>query len=138
MKHKLFLDTNIILDLLTQRAPHFAESLQLFLYIQEGRAVAYASTMSFATLFYILRKAHAKSEAIKLLQKLHTLVKGLPTSDHVIERALSSDFKDFEDAVQYYTASEHKVDVIITRNKKDYPRFDLPVLTAAEFLAQHV
>jgi predicted nucleic acid-binding protein len=62
------------------------------------------------------------------------LVEVLPLDDKVLELALVSDFKDFEDAIQYHTALENDIDIIITRNKKDFKNSKIPVLTAKEYL----
>jgi len=66
--------------------------------------------------------------------KFKTLVEVLPFDDKILELALASDFNDFEDAIQYYTALDNKIDIIITRNKKDFKKSILPVLTAKEYL----
>ncbi len=54
--------------------------------------------------------------------------------EKIIDLSLASDFKDFEDAVQYYAAVQAKAECIITRDKNDYNKGRLPVLTAEEFL----
>ena len=58
----------------------------------------------------------------------------MPTDDKIIDLALASDFKDFEDAMQYYTALENGLDIVITRNKRDFKNINLPILTAQEYL----
>ncbi len=62
------------------------------------------------------------------------LVNVSPLDDKIVELVLVSDFKDFEDAIQYHTALENGIDVIITRNKKDFKNSKLPVMTAKEYL----
>ena len=73
-------------------------------------------------------------EARKAISKFKVLVEVLPIDDKILELSLVSDFSDFEDAIQYYTAIENEMDAIITRNKKDFKNINLPVLTAKEFL----
>ena len=70
----------------------------------------------------------------KTLITFKVLVSVLPLDDKAIELALGSDFKDFEDAIQYYTAIEQGIDIIITRNKKDFKNAKLPIMTAKEYL----
>ena len=77
---------------------------------------------------------HLKMDARKAISKFKVLVEVLPLDDKILELSLASDFTDFEDAVQYYTATEHGMDVIISRNKKDFKNISLPVLTAKEYL----
>ena len=62
------------------------------------------------------------------------MVEVLPTTDKIIDLALASDFNDFEDAIQFYTALESNLHVIITRNKKDFKNNLIPVFSAKEFL----
>ena len=56
-------------------------------------------------------------------------------SEMDIDKALLSDFDDFEDAVQYYAAIHDRSDVFVTRNKKDFKNATLPVMTPSEFIA---
>lgn len=70
----------------------------------------------------------------KTLIKLKVLVNVAPLDDKVLELASVSDFKDFEDAIQYHTALENGMDIIITRNKKDFKNSKLPIMTAKEYL----
>ena len=65
------------------------------------------------------------------------LVELLSLDDKITELALSDDnFPDFEDGLQYYSAIENQIEIIITRNKKDFKNSKIPVLTAKEFLAR--
>ncbi|HSU49602.1 MAG TPA: hypothetical protein VLJ41_03400, partial [Segetibacter sp.] len=73
-------------------------------------------------------------QAKKKLLKFKTLVSVLPVTDKVIELALSSDFNDFEDAIQYFTATESGIQILLTRNLKDYKSAEIPVMTAEQFL----
>ena len=132
---KLFVDADIILDLLTERQPYFAAAARLFMTFQAGEHQAYTSAIVFVNVHYLLRKALGKSRALTLLRRLKLLVTVVPTSDEAIAKLLSSDFNDYEDAVQYYSALEHHMDALVTRNKKDYKRAVLRVLDAEEVVA---
>ncbi len=86
---------------------------------------------------YILSKLTSVKTSREILRKFKVLVEILSLDDRIIELALSDDlFPDFEDGLQYYSAIEHSVDIIITRNKKDFKKSKLPVFTAKEYLAQ--
>ncbi len=135
MRH-VFIDTDIILDLLLERRPFFEASAGLFMELQAKRLTGSVSPLIFSNLSYILRKELSKEEALGALRKLRLLVGVLPIDSKVVDRALASSFTDFEDALQYYTASAHEVDAIITRNKKDFRRARLPVHTASEWLQE--
>ena len=131
---KLFIDSDIILDLLSQREPHYIHAARLFTLIDLNEVVAYTSPLVFANLHYILRKHTSNASALRNLRKLKTLVKILPLNERVIEQSLNSEFNDFEDAIQYFTAVNNGITLIITRNKVDYKRSKIDVLTAEEFL----
>lgn len=131
---KLLIDTNIIIDLLAKRKDFYQETQQLFTLADEKKISLYASSLTFANIHYVISKELSDDETRKVLMKLKLIVKILPLDEKTIELALSSDFKVFEDGVQYYTALENKLDIIITRNKKDFKTSKLPILTAKEYL----
>ncbi|MCI5150018.1 MAG: hypothetical protein D3916_11630 [Candidatus Electrothrix sp. MAN1_4] len=82
----------------------------------------------------ILNRHLGRKKAIQSLIKLKSLVKIVNCGDRVIELALSSDFKDFEDAIQYYTALENNIDILITRNVKDYKTANITISTPLEYI----
>ncbi|MEW6654608.1 MAG: PIN domain-containing protein [Bacteroidota bacterium] len=131
---KLFVDSDIILDLLAEREPHYIHAARLFTLINQNKMIAYTSPLIFANLHYLLKKQTTNSVALKSLRKLKTLINILPIDERVIEQSLNSEFTDFEDAIQYYTAVNNSITLIITRNKIDYKRSKIDVLTAEEFL----
>ncbi len=131
---KLFVDSDIILDLLAQREPHYIHAARLFTLIDQNEVVAYTSPLIFANLHYLLKKQTSNLSALKSLRKLKTLINILLIDEKVIEQSLNSEFNDFEDAIQYFTAVNNGITLIITRNKTDYKRSKIDVLTAEEFL----
>ena len=74
-----------------------------------------------------------KKDAVKTLKELNNIVKILPTTDKAMNKAFNCKLKDFEDSIQYETCKEHDIDIIITRNIKDYKRGNIKILTASEF-----
>jgi len=134
MKEKIFVDTDIVLDLLAKREPHYIYSAELFSLADQQEISAYVSSLTFANLFYIIRKYTSRKESIKTLSKLKILVNILPVDERIISLALASDFEDFEDAIQYYAAVENNLEIILTRNIKDYKKAEITVITAEEYL----
>jgi len=132
MTRRVFVDANVILDLLLAREPFFDATAELFVLFQEGRMEGFTSPVVFANLFYILRQAMSAREAFIALRKLRLLLGVVPVGEAVIDRALASSFADFEDAVQYYAAVAQKLDAVVTRNKKDFKPAEIPILDAAE------
>lgn len=130
---RIFVDTNIILDLLERREQFFQEAQELFTLADKNEVKLYVSALTIANAHFLLFK-HLKMEARKVLTKFKVLVEVLPTTDKILDLALTSNQKDFEDAIQYFTAIEHDMDIIITRNKKDFKNLNLPILTAKEFI----
>lgn len=132
MSRRVFVDTDVILDLLLAREPFFPAAAALFLLIQDGEIEGYTSPVVFANLFYILRQGMSPPEALISLRKLRLLLGVLAVDEKTIDRGLASSFADFEDAIQYYTAVAHNLDAVVTRNKKDYKTAEIPFLDAAE------
>lgn len=131
---QLFVDTNIVLDLLAQRAEFFQEAQELFTRADMNKVELTISALTFANTHYILSKHLKLEETRKILNKFKVLVNVAPIDDKIIELALASDFKDFEDAIQYYSALESKAQIIITRNKKDFKYAKIPIMTAKEYI----
>jgi predicted nucleic acid-binding protein len=131
---KVFVDTDIILDLLAKRDPHYQYSAKLFSLADEDEIKVYVSSLSFSNLNYILSKQFTTVQARKKLLTFKTLVNVLSVSEKSVDLALNSDFNDFEDALQYFTALEFKISTLITRNLKDYKKADISVLTAEQYI----
>ena len=133
---RLLIDTNIVIDLLAKRESFYAEAAALFSLADKGKLTLTVSSLTFANINYILSKIKSEKEARIILRKFKVLVETLALDDKVTELALSDvNFSDFEDGLQYYSAIENQVAVIITRNKKDFKNAKLPVMTAKEYLA---
>jgi len=132
--NKVFVDTDVILDLLAQRIPHFHFSAMLFTFAEMKKLELYTTPLILANTFYILRKQLGNDEAKKHLRKLRILLHIIDSSESVIDKALNSDFADFEDAIQYYTALENKITLILTRNLRDYKKASVVVQTPEAFL----
>lgn len=130
---KVFVDTNIVLDLLEKREEFYKEAQELFTLADKKNVKLYVSALTLANVHYLLFK-HLKMESRKVLAKFKVLVEILAVDDKILDLALTSDLQDFKDAIQYYTAIENEMSIIITRNKKDFKNSDLPVLNAREFL----
>ena len=132
---KIFLDTNIILDLLAERHP-FYEPISKIVSLADRKEISlFTSPISFTTVEYVLSKFESKESALLKLQKFSILCQVAEANQETIDKSLFSLFSDFEDAVQYFSALQSNCDLILTRNKLDYKKSVLPVFTASEFLA---
>jgi predicted nucleic acid-binding protein len=130
----LYLDTNIVLDLLAERMPFYAEAAKLFSLADKKKLKLSISSLCLADVHYILSRQNPEIKVRKVLRKFKVLVNVLPLDDKITDLALNSDFKDFEDAIQYFTAIENDQDLIITRNQHDFKESKIPVMTAGEFI----
>jgi predicted nucleic acid-binding protein len=133
---RILIDTNIVIDLLSRRKEFYDEAANLFSRADKNELVLTISSLTFANTNYILTKLKTAKEAREILRKFKFLVEILSLDDKITQLALSDDdFPDFEDGLQYYSAMENQIDLIITRNKKDFKNSNIPVFTAKEFLA---
>jgi predicted nucleic acid-binding protein len=128
-------DINDILDIFLKRAPHYAPAARLFSLIEEKKLQGYLSAESFSTM---LSKEVKRDKAMRVLEKLRIVFRVAAVDEKVIDLPLASTFKDFEDAVQYYSALHVRADCLITRSKADYRADRLPVMTPEEFLALEI
>ncbi len=131
---KIFIDTDIILDLLANRKSFYLPAAQVFSLADNGKLHIHVSSLTLATLYYLLSKDSGQEKAKKILFKFKSIVTVLPVDNKTIELALSSDFKDFEDGIQYFCAIKNKCSAILTRNIIDYKHSQIPVMTAESFL----
>lgn len=132
----VFVDTDIILDLLGNRQPFYKYAANLFSLADKGKIKLFVSSLSFSNLNYLLSKQYSTDQARKKLLKFKTLVNVLAVNDKIVELALSSDFKDFEDGLQYFTAIENGIKKLLTRNLKDFKTAEIIVMTAEQFLKE--
>ena len=132
--NKIFVDTDVILDLLARRIPHFHFSAVLFTFAEMKKLELYTTPLIIANTFYILRKQLGNDSAKNALRKLRILLHVIDSTESVIDKALNSDFSDFEDAIQYYTALEYGIPVILTRNIRDYKKASIVVQTPESYL----
>jgi len=135
MKHKVFVDSDIILDVLAMREPFYNSAARLFTLIDNKKIEGFTSPIVFSNVHYVLRKRISRQNTIDSLKHLKSFIQIVPIDKRIIELALNSSFNDFEDAVQYYCAEQNGISYFITRNKIDYKRAEITILTAQEFLA---
>ncbi len=135
MKH-FFLDTNILLDFLTDRKPFSEQAATLFQFAKDDQVKVYVAAISFNNIYYIVRQVQTHAKTIELLKGLAELVQVIEVDGSVLKQALNSRFKDFEDAIQVFAAlSVPEIEAIITRNQKDFKQSELPVLAPDSAIA---
>lgn len=131
----LFIDTDVIIDFLVDRKPNSREAAIIFTLIDQRKLKGHASSLTFSNLYYILRKLEPQKKVLAKLDSLAKMFTILNVDEQNIKDALESGFPDFEDSIQYFCALESKkIEVIITRNTKDYKNSSLSVMTPGDFL----
>ena len=133
----VFVDTNIVLDLLMMRKSYHKSAARLFSLVDRKKIVVCISALSITTVHYILSKHLGSEKARNILSRFKTLVTVLPVDERIIDGALASAFKDFEDAVQYYCALSAGIAVLLTRDIKDYRQANISIMSVEEFLKNY-
>lgn len=131
---KVFVDTDVILDLLAERKPFYDHAAMLFTLADASEIQIHISALTIPNLHYILSGSMSRDQASMRILQFKTLVTVLPLTDKVIDLGLSSAFRDVEDAFQYFTALEHNIQTVITRNLRDYKTSTIAVMTAEQYL----
>ncbi len=131
---QILLDTNIAWDLLARRIPFYNDAAALFTLADKKIISLSISALSLANIHYVIAKLKPEQETRKILRNLVILLQVLSLDDKILDLALNSDFNDFEDAIQYFTAIENDQDLIVTRNMSGFRKSKIPVMTAREFM----
>lgn len=133
---EVFLDTDVSFDILSKREPHFRNSVQILQLAVEDRISISIAESSIANLIYLSFDIYKIEDAASKMLDFISVCSIINSGKSVMTRAITSAFKDKEDALQYYTALDHSVDYFITRNIKDYKPYVeiIPVMTPIEFI----
>ena len=135
---KVFLDTNVIIDVLAAREPFFRDSQRVVDYCERHPESGFLSSLTFCTVAYVLRKSVGKDVLPDKLKTLRKIFDVLPVTKGSVDWAIDSQMPDFEDAMQYECASTATMDVIVTRDKSGFSGVEIPVLSPTEFVAKYV
>ena len=134
MKKHYLVDTNVIIDMLLDREDADA-ACAVFDGAERGDYNLHICALSFTTMFYSLRKILSRENRINALTQLNEAMEVAAVDSKVIDMALKSGWKDFEDAVQNFSAvADPQISAIITRNIKDFKDSSLEVIDSVEFL----
>ncbi len=131
---RVFLDTNVILDVLMRREPFFRDSARVLYLCESGEHVAGLTTLSACNIAYALRRQLGARETVRVLRSLFGIVEPISTSVSSLRNSLENPSVDFEDTVQAHCAAEWDADAIVTRDKSGFVGVATPVVTPHEFL----
>ncbi|MBW4501709.1 MAG: PIN domain-containing protein [Scytonema hyalinum WJT4-NPBG1] len=133
---KVLLDTNIIVDDALEREPFLEASEQVLVLIEQGQVEGYVSASTFGDLYYIIRKLRGREWTMNYLRQLVTFCQVVTVDRATITMALTANFRDFEDAIQYSCAVINQLDAIVTRNPQDFPVATPRILTPNELIQE--
>jgi len=133
---KVFLDSDVLLDFLIARELHLDETKIIIDMGLRKEIKLYTSSLIIANIHYYIGRAENTKVALDKIEKLTSFIKVLNVGEQEIQSAIRSKFKDFEDAIQNACAAASKIDVIVTRNIKDYKKSKLAILTPYELVAK--
>jgi predicted nucleic acid-binding protein len=133
----IFVDTNIVLDVLTHRQPYFKDAAEIWTLCETGELQAHISVISFNNIFYVARKLRGKETAYHMLGLLRGVFHPVSLDGQGIQQAMDAGLADFEDAIQFHAAIRCAADVLITRNPGHFPNSGPPILSPREFLAAY-
>ena len=129
---KVFVDCDIIIDLLTRREPHFYESAKFFQQYELGKTELITSPLAIANVHYITRKTLGSDKSKEVIQKLLQIISLSELTQDIVNESLKSQIYDFEDAIQSISARNCSCIYIVSRNVKDYKKSDVPAKTPSE------
>ena len=132
---KVFVDTNILIDLLADRKPFSKFTIQIFDKAENKKVKLYTSSHSISTTHYLLKKYIEEKELRQVLFNLMEYLTIVAVDVDILRKGLKSKHKDFEDAIQIICASSiEKIDYIVTRNIKDFKFSEISVISPDELV----
>jgi len=133
----IFLDTNILVDIVANRKPFSQTAIAIFDYCQTNKTKMHSTSHSIATMHYITKKVVDEIELRSIIEDLLDVISIISVTEFTLRKSLKSNHKDFEDAIQILSAqSISDMDCIVTRDLKDYKNAEIKVFTPDQFLAQ--
>ena len=132
---KVLIDTDVILDFLFDRKPFSEDAAQILSWCENEKIQGFVTSIMLSNIYYLLRKTAKHEKVIENLKMLLNIVDVITTNKDTVLDALHSEFKDFEDALQIFSAQHHnEIKGTITRNIKDYKRSNLVVMEPETYI----
>lgn len=132
---RLFLDTDVLLDFLSEREPFYDSIAKIATLATKNEIKLYISSISIVNANYILTKYKSEENSKKLLNSILIFMKIVKLDEDIIIKGLNSEFKDFENSLQHFSALDSKCEYLLTRNIRDFKKSKIPVFTPDEFIS---
>ena len=129
---RILFDTNVILDVLLDREPFSSSAAKLFSKVEKGEITGYVCATTITTLHYLTSKVIGADAAIEEINKLMMLFEVAPVNRAVLDAALTSGFKDFEDAVVHESGVHKETQGIVTRDLNGFKKSKIPIYSPEE------
>jgi predicted nucleic acid-binding protein len=131
----IVIDTDVVLDFFLDREPFSENAAKILSLCEKKEITGFVTPVIVSNVYYLLSQKGKQEKVIEKLKTLLSLLEILTIDKNSIMVALDSDFKDFEDALQNYAAELNgKIDIIVTRNTKDYKKSELGIMNPEDFL----
>ena len=135
---KVLIDTDVVLDFLFDRKPFSDQSSQIIIMCENRKIKGFITSIMVSNIYYLLRKTASHEKVIDSIKKLMQIIEVLTTNKVAVLSALNSEFKDFEGALQNYSAQiNDEITIIVTRNTKDYKFSKLSIMTPESYIKLH-
>ena len=133
--NSVLIDSHVLIDSFAGRLPFVESADKILSLCNSGRLKGYVTPVSISNVYYILRKVGSHKKVTDKLRELLSIVDVVEMSKLSILTALNSKFTDFEDAMQHYSALDSsQIDIILTRNVKDYKFSEIPIHTPQDYI----
>ncbi len=132
---RLFLDANVVLDVLARRQPHFSESVQILSLVEAGAAEGFIAAHTVTTLSYLLQRKIGPARTRSALMDLLRVLRIVPVDQDRLLQAFAMEWDDLEDALQAACAGKAEADYLLTRDRRGFAAAQVMALSPAEFLA---
>ncbi len=133
---RVFIDTNVLLDVLELRMPHYEFSSQIWALAESGRLEGSISAISFNNIYYLIKKHCNKPSAQRAVEIMNAIFNMVSLDQDIMGKSIEAKSPDFEDSIQFFSALKANANFIITRNVNDFPQTVIPVVSPENFLAR--
>jgi len=132
---KILIDTDVILDFFFDREPFAGFATEILNLCEENKIKGFTTPVIICNVYYLLRKSAKHEIIIEKIKQLLNIIEIIKMDKEAVFEALNSNFKDFEDALQNFSAIENgEIKIILTRNIKDFKKSEIAVLTPEMYL----
>ena len=131
----IFIDSDVLIDVFAKRQPFYFHSAKCLELAESGNYNAYTSPLIIANVFYVIHKFSDKTTAIECIKKIRQYINIVNVDQNCVDQALGSEFTDFEDAIQNYSAENAVMDAILTRNVAHFKKSNLSIMLPEEVVA---